>query len=252
MKKYNIKNYIRYKEEVKVLISNIEIKDFIEYTDDELKIIFLPLVENVARKFSTAQEASGVMSILDLIQEGSLQLCKAVDKLDREKLSNSEDKSKSLKSFFAKRIRGGIRREIDKNRAQMRIPEHKLNEIRKDGGKDKKMVEMFFNSMFLSIDTKPYNDEDMIYQIPDKSDPYNETLLNAYILSLLNKHLTSDEVFVLNKSYGLDGKKWSANEIAKALEIKGISAYVRVSEIKKQAVQKLIDNVDHSQVIDYL
>ena len=76
MKKYNIKNYIRYKEEVKVLISNIEIKDFIEYTDDELKIIFLPLVENVARKFSTAQEASGVMSILDLIQEGSLQLCK--------------------------------------------------------------------------------------------------------------------------------------------------------------------------------
>jgi len=252
MKKYNIKNYIRYKEEVKVLISNIEIKDFIEYTDDELKIIFLPLVENVARKFSTAQEASGVMSILDLIQEGSLQLCKAVDKLDREKLSNSEDKSKSLKSFFAKRIRGGIRREIDKNRAQMRIPEHKLNEIRKDGGKDKKMVEMFFNSMFLSIDTKPYNDEDMIYQIPDKSDPYNETLLNAYILSLLNKHLTSDEVFVLNKSYGLDGEKWSANEIAKALEIKGISAYVRVSEIKKQAVQKLIDNVDHSQVIDYL
>ena len=234
MKKYNIKNYIRYKEEVKVLISNIEIKDFIEYTDDELKIIFLPLVENVARKFSTAQEASGVMSILDLIQEGSLQLCKAVDKLDREKLSNSEDKSKSLKSFFAKRIRGGIRREIDKNRAQMRIPEHKLNEIRKDGGKDKKMVEMFFNSMFLSIDTKPYNDEDMIYQIPDKSDPYNETLLNAYILSLLNKHLTSDEVFVLNKSYGLDGEKWSANEIAKALEIKGISAFVRLSEIKKQ------------------
>ena len=252
MKKYNIKNYIRYKEEVKVLISNIEIKDFIEYTDDELKIIFLPLVENVARKFSTAQEASGVMSILDLIQEGSLQLCKAVDKLDREKLSNSEDKSKSLKSFFAKRIRGGIRREIDKNRAQMRIPEHKLNEIRKDGGKDKKMVEMFFNSMFLSIDTKPYNDEDMIYQIPDKSDPYNETLLNAYILSLLNKHLTSDEVFVLNKSYGLDGKKWSANDIAAGLEIKGVSAYVRVSELKKQAVNKLIDNVDHSQVIDYL
>ena len=133
----------------------------------------------------------------------------------------------------------------------MRIPEHKLNEIRKDGGKDKKMVEMFFNSIFLSIDAKPSN-EDMVYQIPDKSDPYNETLLNAYILSLLSKHLTNDEKFVLSKSYGLDGKKWSANDIADALEIQGVSAYVRVSELKKQAVQKLIDNVDHSQVLDYL
>ena len=46
-----------------------------------LKLLFLPLVENVARKFSTAQEASGVMSIMDLIQEGSLQLNKAVNKV---------------------------------------------------------------------------------------------------------------------------------------------------------------------------
>ncbi len=250
MKKYNIKNYIRWKEDIKRSIANIPLKDFTDYTSEELKVIFLPLVENISRKFATSQEASGVMSIMDIIQEGSLQLCKAVDKLDREKLNDSEDKSKTLKSFFAKRIRGGIRREIDKNRAQMRIPEHKLNQIRKDGGKDKKMVEMFFNSMFLSIDTK--NEDDMVYQIPDKSDPYNETLLNAYLMSLLTKHLEWNEMFVLSKSFGLDGPKWSANEIADKLDIKGVSAYVRVSELKKQAVNKLIDNVDHSQVIDYL
>ncbi len=134
----------------------------------------------------------------------------------------------------------------------MRLPEHVMNSIRKNFGKDKKMVAMFFNSIFLSIDNKPYDDDDMIYQIPDKSEPYNEQLLNAYLLSLLNKHLEWNETFVLNKSYGLDGPKWSANEIATALEIKGVSAYVRVSELKKQAVNKLIDNVDHSQVLDYL
>ena len=100
MKKYNVKNYIRYKEDVKLKIGSITVKDYVDYTDSELKIIFLPLVENVARKFSTAQEASGVMSIMDLIQEGSVQLCKAVGKLDREKLLESEDKLKSLKSFF--------------------------------------------------------------------------------------------------------------------------------------------------------
>ena len=92
----------------------------------------------------------------------------------------------------------------------------------------------------------------MIYQIPDKSDPYNETLLNAYLMSLLNKHLNEYEVFVLEKSYGLLGKKLQAKEIAKELGIQGVSAYVRISELKKQAVEKLIANVDHSQVLDYL
>jgi len=251
MKKYNIKNYVRYKEDVKRCIQAVKSKRFVDYNPDELKVIFLPLVENISRKFATSQEASGVMSINDIIQEGSLQLCKAVDKIDRTRLFESEDVEKTLKSFLAKRIRGGIRRAIDINRGTMRIPEHKLNEMRKDGGKDKKMVAMFFNSIFLSIDAIT-NDEDMVYQIPDKSDPYNETLLNSYIMSLLTKYLDFNEMLVLSKSYGLDGPKWSANEIATALEIKGTSAYVRVSELKKQAVQKLIDNVDHSQVLDYL
>ena len=251
MKKYNVKNYVRYKEDLKRSNSRIPVKNFIDYTPAELKIVFLPLVENIGRKFATSQEASGVMSINDIIQEGSFQLCKAVDKIDRLRLMQSEDIEQTLKSFLAKRIRGGIRREIDKNRGTMRIPEHKLNEIRKDGGKDKKMVAMFFNSIFLSIDANP-NDDNMVYQIPDRSDPYNETLLNAYIMSLLTKNLEWNEMLVLSKSYGLDGPKWSANEIATALELKGVSAYVRVSELKKQAVQKLIDNVDHSQVLDYL
>ena len=251
MKKYNIKNYVRYKEDLKRSNSRIPTKNFIDYTSAELKVLFLPLVENIGRKFATSQEASGVMSINDIIQEGSFQLCKAVDKIDRLRLMQSEDIEQTLKSFLAKRIRGGIRREIDKNRGTMRIPEHKINEIRKDGGKDQKMVAMFFNSIFLSIDANP-TDDNMIYQIPDRSDPYNETLLNAYIMSLLTKHLEWNEMLVLSKSYGLDGPKWSANEIATALELKGVSAYVRVSELKKQAVQKLIDNVDHSQVLDYL
>jgi len=249
MKKYNVKNYIRYKEDLKVSMPVDKPYEF--YTRDELIVKFLPLVENISRKFATSQEASGVMSILDIMQEGSTNLTKAVDKIDWEKLVDSEDVEKSLKSFLSKRIRGGIRRAIDKNRGTMRIPEHKLNEMRRSGGKDKKMVEMFFNSIFLSVDAKPAN-EDMVYQIPDKSDPYNEQLLNAYLMSLLNKYLTDDEAYVLSKSYGLTGKKLSAKQIAKDLGIQGVSDYVRVSELKKQAVQKLIDTVDHSQVLDYL
>ena len=250
MKKYNVKNYIRYKEDVKACMPDD--KPYDQYTRDELITKFLPLVENIARKFSTTQQASGVMSINDIIQEGSAGLTKAVDRLDWETLEQSEDVEKTLKSFLSKRIKGAIRRAIDKNRGDIRIPEHKLNEIRKDNGKDQKMVAMFFNSIFLSIDAQPTDDENSMYQIPDKSEPYNIQLLNIYLVGLLRKHLTDKEFEVLRLSYGLDCEKHSAKDIAQHLNITGASDYVRVSELKKQAVQKLIDNVDHSQVLDYL
>jgi len=250
MKKYNVKNYIRYKEDVKACMPDD--KPYDQYTRKELITKFLPLVENIARKFSTTQQASGVMSINDIIQEGSAGLTKAVDRLDWETLEQSEDVEKTLKSFLSKRIKGAIRRAIDKNRGDIRIPEHKLNEIRKDNGKDQKMVAMFFNSIFLSIDAQPTDDENSMYQIPDKSEPYNIQLLNIYLVGLLKKHLTDKEFEVLRLSYGLDCDKHSAKDIALTLGITGASDYVRVSELKKQAVQKLIDNVDHSQVLDYL
>ena len=253
MKKYNIDNYIRYKEDVKTSIINIDGKFWDEYTRDELIVKFLPLVENLARKFSTSQQASGVLTINDLIQIGSEALVKAVDKLEISRVVDSDDPEKTLKSFLSKRIKGAIRRRIDINRGDIRIPEHKLNEIRKNP-KDKKMVAMFFNSVFLSIDAQPLNDDDenMMYQIPDKSEPYNIQLMNLYLKGLLQKHLNEKEYQVLRLSYGLDCDKHSAKEIAAVLKIEGNSNYVRVSELKKAAVNKLIDNVDHSQVLDYL
>ena len=134
----------------------------------------------------------------------------------------------------------------------MRIPEHKLNQIRRDGGKNKEMVRMFFNSIFLSIDNKINDDDDTVYQIPDKSEPYNIALMNIYLKGLMKKYLSVSEYEVLRLSYGLDCDKHSAKEIAQELKIEGTGNYVRISELKKQAVQRLIDNVDHSQVLDYL
>jgi RNA polymerase sigma factor (sigma-70 family) len=255
MKKYNIKNYIRFKEDLSSSIAELpEVidGDYTIYNRKQMITCFIPLVENLARKFSTSQQASGVMTIMDLIQDGCAGLTQAVDRLDYQTLKESEDQEKTLKSFLSKRIRGAIRRAIDINRGDIRIPEHKLNEIRKNFGKDKKMVAMFFNSIFLSIDDKPTDDDNMAYQIPDKSEPYNMQLLNLYLKSLMAKYLDTKEYEVLRLSYGLDCDKHDAKSIAKILDIKGSSAYVRISQLKKQAVEKLIDNVDHSQVLDYL
>ena len=150
MKKYNIQNYIRYKNDLKTSIANIEGLMWDEDSRNELIVKFMPLVENLARKFSTTQQASGVLSINDLLQIGNEGLVKAVDKLDWEMLNESEDIEKTLKSFFSKRIKGDIRRRIDRNRGNMKIPEHKHNEMRKNHN-DKKKIKMYINSIYLFI-----------------------------------------------------------------------------------------------------
>ena len=253
MKKYNVQNYIRYRNDLEVTLKLIPKKEFHEYTRTELTTVFLPLVENIARKFSTTQQASGVMTINDLIQEGAIGLQAAVDRIEWQTIHESEDKEKTLKSFFAKRIRGAIRRAIDINRGDMRIPEYKLNDIRKNFGKDRKIVQTFFNQVFMSIDEN-FNDEgdNPLFQVPDKSEPYNIALLNAYLLGIMKEHLTDKEYDVLRMSYGLDCDKHPAKDIASKLSIDGVSNYVRVSELKKSAIEKLVDNVSPDQVIDYL
>jgi RNA polymerase sigma factor (sigma-70 family) len=251
MKKYSIANYVRYKEDIKALKPKGEVWDY--FDREEVIHMYLPLVENIARKFPSNQQAIGILTIMDLIQEGSYGLVRAVDKLDWSVLEKTEDIEKTLKSFFGKRIKGAIRRRIDIHRGNIRIPEHKLGEMRKDGGKNEKMVEMFFNSVFLSIDTKNKNTgEAFINAIEDPVDDYNIEILSAYLLSLMESYLNNKQYDVLRYSYGLGCDKLPAKQIANKIGLTGTSAYVRVSEIKKEAIQKLIDNVDHSQVVDYL
>ena len=91
----------------------------------------------------------------------------------------------------------------------------------------------------------------MAYNIPEIKE-YNKELLSAYVKSLMLQYLNPKEFQVLRLSYGLDCKKHSAKEIAEILGIKGSSAYVRISQLKKQGIDKLVENVSHSQVIDYL
>jgi RNA polymerase sigma factor (sigma-70 family) len=254
MKKYNVQNYVRYKlevEEIQKTLPEIIDGDYTPLTNDEMIKTFLLLVFNLAHKQSTSQQASGVMSINDLIQEGNLALTAAVGKVDRTLLKSSDDQEKTLKSFLSKRIKGAIRRAVDKHRGDIRIPEHKLNEIRRNP-KDERMVAMFFNSVFSSIDDKPNDDDNMAYQVIDKSEPYNIALLNTYLLSLMKTHLDAKQYEVIRLSYGLNCDKHSANEIAAKLGINVSTAHVRISQIKREGIQCLIDNVDHSQVIDYL
>ena len=259
MKKYNVQNYVRYKKDVKTSIANLEGKFYDEYTRDELIIKFLPLVENLARKFSTSDQASGILSINDLIQIGSEALVKAVNKIDWLVIDESPDVEKTLKSFLSKRVKGAIRRRIDINKGGMRIPEHKLNEIRKNPDNED-LNKIFITSMFASLDNKhtsktntyKNDDNEMTYDVPDETKSYNIDLMNAYLIGIMKQYLSNAEYEVIRLSYGMDCDKHSAKQIAVKLNITGVSNYVRISEIKKAAIDKLIANVDSSQVIDFL
>jgi DNA-directed RNA polymerase specialized sigma subunit len=133
----------------------------------------------------------------------------------------------------------------------MRIPEHKLNEIRKNSS-NKEMVKVFFDSIFVSLDVNTSTDSNILLQIPDSSTTYNINILNQYLMGLMRMHLTQLEYNVLRMSYGLDCDKLSAKEISEKLDIKGSASYVRVSQIKKDGIDKLIKNVEPEQVVDYL
>ena len=251
MKKYSIQNYVRWKHDMSACLKRLPDLPYDELDRNQLITKFLPLVESLARKFSTAQQASGVMSIMDFIQEGNYGLTAGVDRINWDTILEAEDKEKTMKSFLSKRIKGAIRRGIDSNRGSMRIPEHKLNEIRKDFGEDRKAVELFFNSVFTSLDAGTQEQQNMAYNIAEIKS-YNKELLAAYIKGLMLQYLNPKEFQVLRLSYGLDCNKHSAKQIAEILGIKGTSSYVRISQLKKQGITKLIDNVSHSQVIDYL
>ena len=252
MKHYNRENYSRYKKDLDTSTRLIEGKFWDEYNREELIIKFMPYAEDIARSFSVAEKVCGILSIEDLIQEANKSLVLAIDRLDFDFMNPNDDYEKQIKGFISKRIRGGVRRAIDANRGDIRIPEYKLTEIRKDDGKDRKLVQMFFNSIFLSIDDKIDQSTDKSFEIEDKPDGYNIVLLNKYILSLMQKHLNDREYDVLRLSFGLDCDKLPAKQIAKLLNIQGSADFVRVSQIKREALDKLIDSVEPEDVLDFI
>jgi DNA-directed RNA polymerase specialized sigma subunit len=116
---------------------------------------------------------------------------------------------------------------------------------------DRRAVELYINSGLTSLDDGTPEQQAAAYNIAEVK-TYNEDLLSAYLKGLRMQYLNPKEYQVLRLSYGLDCDKHSAKEIAHTLGIKGSSSYVRISQLKKLAIDKLIEKVEYSQVIDYL
>jgi DNA-directed RNA polymerase specialized sigma subunit len=68
----------------------------------------------------------------------------------------------------------------------------------------------------------------------------------------MKQHLSNVQYDVLRLSYGLDEQKMPAAQIAEHVGINVATANVRISQIKKEAIDALIANTDASQVLDFL
>ena len=138
----------------------------------------------------------------------------------------------------------------------IKVPEWKINEIRKKP--DDPIVSNLLSkskSMYLGDLTANSDDSDEYeIEIADESKGYNLDLINNYLLALLDKHLTERESDVIRLSFGLDCNKLNAVEISEIFGIEGSYKMkgVRISEIKREALEKLVRKTNDSQLPDLL
>lgn len=248
MKKYNVQNYIRYKNDLETTTRINEQK----FDDENLVIKYLPLVESIARRFSTESKYIGILTIEDLIQEGSIGLIKALKNVDEEVLMSSVDPDATLKSFLSKRIKGTIRRAINNNRSNMRIPESEMNRLKKkskETNSDEEIINQFLQAIFLQLDNTNANGDSFINNVVDDSEDY---LHNDDLLKMIRLYLNEKEQVVVMRSFGIDCDRKKAKDIALEIGLKGENSQVRVSEIKRAAIMKLCNSLDKNQFIKFL
>ena len=222
MKRYNNRNYIAFKKDLKVL------------REDELKNYYEHVIQ-IANTFPRDSIAIGILDITDLIQAGNVGLVEAWNRVDWDLINESPNPNGQLWSFLKKRIRFAIRQEIDKHGAFIKVPERVLRDHKKNlTGVDKILVNTFprFFARELAVEYDP-------------SDWNNEQLgllLDDAIYTYIRSH---DHQQILKLCFGLDTDKMAMKTIA--TKYRTTIGYIK--QVRDRCIKKLA-NEEFKEIIE--
>ena len=225
MKWYSHPTYVAHKENIKLYDKGVG-----KYYEWVIKI---------ANSFNREYASIGVLDVNDLISAGNLSLLQAWNTIDWEMISNSPEPDAQLWSYIKKRIKWGIRREIDKYSQHISIPINKLESMRKHLS--------FEDQIFCDLFPKFF--DTAFPEYVENMRPWDQEQLLGLLNDLISKYIPNyHHQQILKLSFGIDtidDKPMPQKQIAEKFDL----TQSNIQNIKHRCIKKL-QNEDVEKIIE--